>query len=59
MDASGIGHGTIYTLRHTAISNRLAAGIGSIEAARYAGTSIEMIERHYGHLLLAVDRCVG
>ena len=29
--------------------------MGSFEAARYAGTSIEMIDRHYGHLVLGAE----
>jgi hypothetical protein len=28
----------------------LAAGISLFELARFMGTSIEMVDRHYGHL---------
>ena len=38
-------------LRSTFASNALAAGIGAFELAKVMGTSIEMIERHYGTLL--------
>lgn len=41
----------IYDLRSTFASNSLAAGIDVFELARIMGTSIEMIERHYGTLL--------
>ena len=41
----------IYDLRSTFASNSLAAGIDVFELARVMGTSIEMIERHYGTLL--------
>ncbi|MEX3990585.1 tyrosine-type recombinase/integrase [Paraburkholderia sp. EG286A] len=38
-----------YTLRHTAITNLLAAGMDSVLVARLAGTSVEMIAKHYEH----------
>jgi integrase len=41
----------IYDLRSTFASNAIAAGIDVFELARIMGTSIEMIERHYGTLL--------
>lgn len=40
----------MYSLRHTAISEMIAHGVDSFEAARMAGTSTEMIDKHYGHL---------
>jgi integrase len=43
-------HGTIYILRHTFASNALAAGISLFDLSRFMGTSIEMINRTYGHL---------
>jgi integrase len=52
LDAAGIDHGTIYTLRHTAITNWLAAGLTVFEVSRYAGTSVPMIDQHYGHLAI-------
>lgn len=33
------------------ISNALAAGVSIFEIARIAGTSVRMIEKHYGALL--------
>jgi integrase len=42
---------SIYDLRSTYASNSLAAGIDVFELARVMGTSIEMIERHYGTML--------
>jgi hypothetical protein len=41
----------LYDLRSTYASNSLAAGIDVFELSRVMGTSIEMIERHYGTLL--------
>ncbi|MDO3620799.1 tyrosine-type recombinase/integrase [Ralstonia pseudosolanacearum] len=40
----------MYTLRHTAISEMIAGGMDSFIVARLAGTSTEMIDKHYGHL---------
>ena len=44
-----------YVLRHTFASNALAAGVGTFELARVMGTSLEMIERTYGHLVRGAD----
>jgi hypothetical protein len=41
----------IYDLRSTFASNALAAGVTVFELARLMGTSVLMIERHYGALL--------
>ena len=41
----------IYDLRSTFASNALAAGVTVFELARVMGTSVVMIERHYGALL--------
>ena len=41
----------IYDLRSTFASNALAAGVSVFELARVMGTSVAMIERHYGTLL--------
>jgi integrase len=41
----------LYDLRSTFASNALAAGITVFELARVMGTSVDMIERHYGTLL--------
>ena len=41
----------LYDLRSTFASNALAAGITVFELARIMGTSVGMIERHYGALL--------
>lgn len=42
---------TPYTLRHSGISWALAAGIPPSDVARFAGTSVTMLERVYHHLL--------
>ena len=41
----------IYDLRSTFASDALAAGVSAFELARIMGTSVRMIERHYGALL--------
>ena len=41
----------IYDLRSTFASRGLAAGVSVFELARVMGTSVQMIERHYGTLL--------
>ena len=41
----------LYDLRSTFASNALAAGITVYELARIMGTSVSMIEAHYGALL--------
>jgi integrase len=40
----------MYTLRHVAISELIMGGMDSFIVARLAGTSVAMIEKHYGHL---------
>ena len=55
--AAGLEHRTLYALRHTFASFAIAAGIPTFEIARMMGTSIEQIEKTYGHLLPdALDR---
>jgi integrase len=41
----------IYDLRHTFASWALAANISMFELARFMGTSVKIIDRHYGHLV--------
>ena len=40
----------IYDLRHTFATFALRAGISTFELSRFMGTSLLMIDRHYGHL---------
>lgn len=40
----------MYSLRHTAISEMILAGMDSFIVAKLAGTSVQMIESNYGHL---------
>jgi integrase len=48
---AGVEYRRPYALRHTAISRWLAAGVPIFDVSRYAGTSLQMIERTYGHLV--------
>ena len=49
--AAGLDHRTPYSLRHTYASFAIAAGVSLFELARFMGTSVEQIDRTYGHLL--------
>lgn len=50
--SAGLPEGVVmYSLRHVAISEMLVAGMDPMTVAKIAGTSIEMISRHYGHLI--------
>jgi integrase len=40
----------IYDLRHTYATMSLAAGVSLFSLTRRMGTSVEMIDRNYGHL---------
>lgn len=40
-----------YTLRHVAITEMVVSGIDLLSVARLAGTSVTMIQKHYGHLM--------
>jgi integrase len=52
VDAAGIAKpARIYDLRSTFASRALAAGVAPFELARIMGTSVRMIERHYGALI--------
>lgn len=41
---------TAYSLRHSTITDLVQAGIPLLTVAQLSGTSVRMIERHYGHL---------
>ena len=49
--AAGLEHRSPYALRHTFAAWSIAAGIGLFELARMMGTSVEQIDRTYGHML--------
>jgi integrase len=41
---------TAYTLRHSVISDLVHGGLDLLTVAQLSGTSVAMIEKHYGHL---------
>lgn len=41
---------TAYTLRHSVITDLVTGGLDLLTVAQVSGTSVDMIERHYGHL---------
>jgi integrase len=57
LKAAGLAHRGPYALRHTYASFSIAAGVSLFELARFMGTSVEQIDRTYGHLLPdSIDR---
>ena len=40
-----------YTLRHSVITDLIREGVPVLTVAQLSGTSVSMIERHYGHLV--------
>lgn len=49
--AAGLPNGTTaYTLRHSTITDLVHAGVDLLTVAQISGTSVRMIEKHYGHL---------
>lgn len=50
--SAGLPSGVVmYSLRHVAISEMLVSGMDPMTVGKIAGTSIDMISRHYGHLI--------
>ena len=41
---------TAYTMRHSVITDLVTGGLPALTVAQISGTSVAMIERHYGHL---------
>jgi integrase len=41
---------TAYSMRHSAITDLITGGLPILTAAQLSGTSVAMIEKHYGHL---------
>lgn len=48
----------MYSLRHCWITDAIVGGMDPMTAAKFAGTSLAMIQKHYGHLVedAATDR---
>jgi len=50
--AAGLPGGTCaYTLRHSVITDLVTGGLPILTVAQISGTSVAMIEKHYGHLV--------
>lgn len=41
----------LYSCRHTYISQAILDGLTTLDVARLTGTSLQMIDKHYGHLV--------
>ena len=46
----------LYTLRHSFVTQALTSAMATLDVARLVGTSVVMIERHYGHLVASAAR---
>ncbi len=46
----------LYTLRHSFITQAITDGMTTLDVARLVGTSIGMIEKHYGHLVASAAK---
>ena len=44
------GKTSAYTLRHSTITDLVTGGLDLLTVAKVSGTSVAMIEKHYGHL---------
>jgi len=51
LDAAGLPRLVPYAMRHTFASFAIAAGVSLFYLARIMGTSVEQIDKTYGHLL--------
>lgn len=46
----------LYVLRHSFITEAISGGMSTLDVARLCGTSVTMIEKHYGHLVASAAR---
>jgi integrase len=51
VEAAGLDYRSPYSMRHTYAAFSIAAGVPTFLIARQMGTSVEQIEKTYGHLL--------
>lgn len=57
VERAGLPQGvTLYTLRHCWITDAIVGGMDLLTVAKLAGTSLAMIEKHYGHLVQGAAR---
>lgn len=53
--AAGLDEKTVmYSLRHAVLSDMVANGVDLLTVSRLSGTSMAMLQRHYGHLIPSV-----
>lgn len=46
----------LYTMRHSYITEALRSGLPTLDVARLTGTSLQMLQDHYGHLVTEAAR---
>jgi integrase len=56
LEAAGIPPRRIYDMRHSFATWALDAGLSIFDLSRYMGTSVEMIDRTYGHLAQGAEQ---
>jgi integrase len=56
LDSAGIPHRRIYDMRHSFATWALDAGASIFDLSRFMGTSVEMIDRTYGHLAQGAEQ---
>jgi integrase len=59
LESAGIAPRRIYDMRHSFATWALDAGLSMFELARYMGTSVEMIDRTYGHLAQGAEEAAS
>jgi integrase len=59
LEAAGISKRGPYHLRHMFATEALAAGVFTFELSRVMGTSLAMIDTHYGHLARDSEDSIG
>lgn len=58
LDAAGLEHRGLYSLRHTFAAFAIAADVDTFTLSRLMGTGVENIDATYGHLLHGHDEAV-
>jgi integrase len=58
LEQAGLEHRGLYSLRHTFATWCIAERVDTFTLSRVMGTSMEMIDKHYGHLTRNADEAL-
>jgi hypothetical protein len=58
LDSAGLPHLVPYSIRHSFASFAIAAGVSLFFLARIMGSSVEQIDKTYGHMLPDSEECL-